>query len=354
MSRKTISIVLLLTVMVAFGGCTAKVKEEIQADMVEELPDSDPILITIAAVGDVMAHMPQVNGAWDPEREVYDFSPSFKEIAPYLQAADLTIANLETVLDDSRPYSGYPRFNSPSALAVALLDAGVDIVTTANNHALDQGESGLLNCLDHLDEIGIGHTGTFRNEAERQPLHIDVRGIGLACLAYTTTTNGLPVPKGKDYLVNIWDPDQAEADIRLARRQGADFVIVSIHFGPEYQRYPAQEQKQIARELVEIGADLILGCHPHVVQPWEEQIKPNGEQRVLIIYSLGNFLSNQYFPYTDRGVILKATLIQDPLTKMVSLDSYRLIPTKVLREQHHTIVVDDQPEFPKWPSADEM
>lgn len=331
-------------VVVGCGLGNAVTAGEDPAKTAAELPA--PTLITVAAVGDVMAHMPQVHGAWDPERQVYDFSPSFREIAPYLSSADLTIANLETVLDDSRPYHGYPRFNSPSSLAVALKEAGVDVVTTANNHALDQDESGLLNSLDHLDQIGLLHTGTFRTETERQPLLISVPGFDLACLAYTTTTNGLPVPIGKDYLVNIWDQEKAAADIRCARQQGAEFVITCIHFGPEYQRQPSAQQQQIAQELIDAGADLVLGCHPHVVQPWAEQMKPNSDERVLIVYSLGNFISNQYFPYTDRGIILYVTLAKDPLSGIINVDSYEVVPTRVLREQRHTVVVDDKLEFP--------
>jgi poly-gamma-glutamate capsule biosynthesis protein CapA/YwtB (metallophosphatase superfamily) len=339
--------ILLLAMIIVVTGCTIDnfVNTNDEDDPPETVNLPPPQKITLAAVGDVMAHMPQVNGAWDPERQIYDFGPSFSVISPYLKEADLTIANLETVLDDSRPYHGYPRFNSPSALALALKEAGVDVVTTANNHALDQGEQGLLNCLDHLDCIGLLHTGTFRTASERQPLIIPVKGFNLACLAYTTTTNGLPLPAGKDYLVNMWDKDVARADIQAAREQGAEFVITSIHAGPEYQRYPSDEQKQIVQDLIQGGADLILGCHPHVVQPWAEQIKPGCDQRALVAYSLGNFISNQYFPYTDRGMILEVTLAKDPLSGIIDIDYYRVIPTRVLREQRHTIVVDDKPEF---------
>lgn len=338
--RLVIVLTLLLTVIgCGFGNPTAAT----------DLPATKwppPEKITLAAVGDVMAHMPQVHGAWDPERQVYDFRPSFKVITPYLSRADLTIANLETVLDDSRPYHGYPRFNSPSSLALALKEAGVDVVSTANNHALDQDETGLINTLDNLDRIGLMHTGTFRTIEERGPLLISKEGFNLACLAYTTTTNGLPVPPGKDYLVNLWDKEKVATDIQIAKNQGAEFIIVSIHFGPEYQRYPSLEQRQIVQELIEAGADLILGCHPHVVQLWTEQIKPNSDQRAVIAYSLGNFISNQYFPYTDRGIILYVTLAKDPASGIIDIDSYQVIPTRVLREQRHTIVVDDKLEVP--------
>lgn len=339
--------VVTLAAFLVVAGCglsnpAATIEDDVEP--VIELPP--PERITLAAVGDVIAHMPQVQGAWVPERQVHDFGPSFDLIAPHLSCADLTIANLETVLDDSRPYHGYPRFNSPSSLALALKEAGVDIATTANNHALDQNEQGLLNSLDNLDRIGLMHTGTFRSAEERRPLLLSVQGFNLAFLAYTTTTNGLPVPAGKDYLVNMWDKERAATDIRTARDQGAEFIIASIHFGPEYQRHPSAEQQQIVQELIDAGTDLVLGCHPHVVQPWAEQIKPNSDQRALVAYSLGNFISNQYFPYTDRGIILYVTLTKDPNSGIIDIDSYKVVPTRVLREQRHTVVVDDKLEFP--------
>lgn len=345
--RPSVKVVLALVSFMLLIGCGFRNPAAASGDTACPTAELPPLQkITIAAVGDVMAHMPQVDGAWDPKRQVYDFTPSFQVITPYLSRADLTIANLETVIDDSRPYHGYPRFNSPSSLALALKEAGVDVVTTANNHALDQDEQGLLNSLDNLDRIGLLHTGTFCTAEDRGPLLIPVQGFNLACLAYTTTTNGLPVPSGKDYLVNMWDKEKAALDIKAAREQGAEFIITSIHFGPEYQRQPSIEQQQIVQELIDAGADLILGCHPHVVQPWAEQMKPNSDERVLIAYSLGNFISNQYFPYTDHGIILYVTLAKDPLSGIIDISSYEVIPTRVLREQRHTVVVDEKLEFP--------
>lgn len=287
--------------------------------------------LTLAAVGDIMCHLPQVRAAWDAERKVYDFSPAFAAVAPHLRAADLTVANLETVLDDARPYRGYPRFNSPAALAQALSGAGVDIVTTANNHALDQGEAGVLATLRNLKAAGLLSTGTFAGAADRGPLLHTLKGFKLAFLAYTLSTNGLKPPAGKEYLVNTWDWEQAAKDIAAARAGGAEFVVVSMHWGQEYQRRPTAEQEELARKLAGAGADLILGSHPHVLQPLAEIIRPGGDERVLAAYSLGNFISNQRDPHTDRGQILYVTLTRDPLNHRVLISSYRVLPTRVLR-----------------------
>lgn len=298
-------------------------------------PEAVPTL-TLAAVGDVMCHLPQVRAAWDSERGVYDFTPAFREVASYLSAADITLANLETVLDDSRPYRGYPRFNSPAALAQALAQAGVDLVTTANNHALDQGEAGVLATLKNLKEAGLLASGTSDNRAARGPLVYSLKGFKLAFLAYTLTTNGLVPPAGKEYLVNVWNAEQAAQDIAAARAQGAEFVVVSMHWGQEYQRHPSAHQEELARQLVAAGADLILGSHPHVLQPLTEQLADG--RRVLVAYSLGNFISSQRDPGTDRGLILYVTIARNPGTGRVEIASYWTVPTRVVREPEIRVV----------------
>ncbi|MDK2855695.1 MAG: hypothetical protein PWQ86_908 [Bacillota bacterium] len=305
----------------------------------ETVPRPEPVpTLTLAAVGDVMCHLPQVRAAWDSRRGVYDFTPAFSEVAPYLSAADITLANLETVLDDSRPYRGYPRFNSPPALAQALAEAGVDLVTTANNHALDQGEAGVLATLKSLKGAGLFVTGTFADEAERGPLVCSLRGFKLAFLAYTLHTNGLVPPPGKEYLVNVYNAEQAAQDITAARTQGAEFVVVSMHWGQEYQSRPSTEQEELARGLLAAGADLILGSHPHVLQPLEEKIQPAGGKRALVAYSLGNFISSQRDPGTDCGLILYVTIARDPDSGQVGISSYWTVPTRVVRGEKIRVV----------------
>ncbi|WP_170839920.1 CapA family protein [Lihuaxuella thermophila] len=281
----------------------------------------------IAAFGDIMMHMPQIRAGMQPDGS-YDFRPFFKEIKPYLRTADLAIGNLETTLaGKSKPYSGYPRFNSPDELLDALSDAGVDIVSTANNHALDTGEKGVIRTYQRIKQKGIQATGTSPSPKIRQAAYLKKNGIILAFLAYTQSTNGLPVPKDKPYLINLIDREQIAKDIKRARQQGADFVCVSLHFGIEYQRRPDAFQIQTARQVLANGADIVLGSHPHVLQPIEK-IRMNGKEK-WIVYSLGNFISNQAGPFTDEGVILYFDVAKDPVRQQTVLKNVSFLPTYV-------------------------
>lgn len=254
---------------------------------------------TVAAVGDVMVHQTQYVRAYNPQTGNYDFRPSFEVIAPYLQEADLVVGNLETTLGgEKRGFSAYPRFNSPDEIVSALKDAGFDLLCTANNHSLDSGEKGLYRTIEVIEETGMKHFGTARSREERDsPLIVEVNGIKLSFLAYTYGTNGLPIPEGKEYIVNLIVEEQIIADIAGARREGADLVILYLHWGEEYRPEPTDEQKRLARVAAQAGADIILGSHPHVIQPMEyiSAKESDGEdKRVFVAYSMGNFLSNQH------------------------------------------------------------
>ncbi len=254
---------------------------------------------TVAAVGDIMVHRTQFVRAYDPQEESYDFKPSFEVIAPYLQKADLVVGNLETTLGgDKLGFSAYPRFNSPDEIVTALREAGFNLLCTANNHCLDTGEKGLCRTIKVIEEAGIKHFGTAGSFEERNtPLIVQVNGISLSFLAYTYGTNGLSVPRGKDYLVNLIDEEQMSRDISRARLEGADLVIVYLHWGEEYCTEPTESQKKVALFAAEAGADIILGSHPHVIQPMEYLHVPSKvdrEKKIFVAYSLGNFLSNQH------------------------------------------------------------
>jgi poly-gamma-glutamate capsule biosynthesis protein CapA/YwtB (metallophosphatase superfamily) len=297
----------------------------------KSLPRNDippePKTVRVAAFGDIMMHSPQIRSGLRPDGS-YDFRPFFNEVKPYIQAADIAIGNLETTLaGKSKPYSGYPRFNSPDELISALADAGVDIVSTANNHAMDTGEKGVIRTYQTVNQKGIQTTGTAPSPEKRQAAFLKKNGITLAFLAYTKSTNGLPVPKDKPYLINRINREQIAKDIKEAREQGADFVCVSLHFGVEYQRHPDSFQKKTARQALEDGADVILGSHPHVLQPMEK-VMINGKEK-WIIYSMGNFISNQPGPYTDEGVILYFDVIKDPVKQQTVLKNVSFLPTYV-------------------------
>jgi poly-gamma-glutamate capsule biosynthesis protein CapA/YwtB (metallophosphatase superfamily) len=269
--------------------------------------------LTIAAIGDIMVHGAQLKSAWNAEHDNYNFEPVFSPVKDLLSAADLTIGNLETTLPGRKKlYAGYPRFGTPDALVTAIHGAGIDILTTANNHSCDTGKRGMVRTIKVLDEYGILHVGTSRNKSEYEAhriLMVERNHIRLAFLSYTYGLNGMPIPKGT--YVNLIDKQQMEEDIKLVREQFPDFIICLIHYGKEYERYPDQFQKEIVAFLLHEGVDIILGSHPHVVQPFE--LKPltdkYGDTKPrLVIYSLGNFLSNQRDRYRDGGIIFNFNL----------------------------------------------
>jgi len=265
--------------------------------------------ISLAVVGDIMCHNTQYNDAYDPATKTYDFTHVFTNIADQLQSADLTIGNLETTFAGSeRGYSSYPTFNTPDALAVNLRALGFDVLCTANNHSLDKGFSGITRTLEILDDNGISHMGTYASEEDSNEILVkDVNGIKIAMLAYTYGTNGIPIPSGKDFCVNLIDKSKIKADLDKAKELDVDLISVNMHWGAEYRLKPTTEQEQLADFLFENGVDLILGSHPHVLEPMETRtitLEDGTEKEVFLIYSLGNFVSGQVKEYTNLSVIL--------------------------------------------------
>mgnify|MGYP002620152577 CR=1 FL=1 len=266
----------------------------------------------LAAAGDIMMHMPQLPAYYDPESKRYDFTPFFTEVKPYLQDADWAMANLETTLSEDGDYSGFPRFSSPHELAAALKDAGFGIITTANNHALDRGARGVERTLGFLEEQGLVTRGTARSAEEAaEPVIVERNHIRIGLLAYTYGTNGIPVPEDMPWLVDLIDEERMVRDIAALREAGADYIAIALHFGVEYQTEPSGEQKALARRLIAAGADLIAGSHPHVVQPYEvveTQDESGAPRRGVILYSMGNFISNQRGGTKDYGMICRIRL----------------------------------------------
>lgn len=251
-----------------------------------------------------MVHQKQLDASWDGEREVYDFDPSFKHIRPYLQQADLVIGNLETTFGQEGNYTGYPMFNTPAPLAQTLFQSGIEVVTTANNHCLDRGFDGLNRTLAILDSTGILHSGTYTSQVQsEQILIIHRNNIKLALLAYTYGTNGIPIQSDWQWAVNLIDLEKIKQDIFKAQQDSADLIVVCIHQGTEYLINPTPSQKTMFKEIFQYGADLVIGTHPHVVQPLEILYEHN-MPRGLIAYSLGNFISSQRTFPRDAGVII--------------------------------------------------
>lgn len=295
---------------------------------------------TLAAIGDILIHDWIYN---DAKTSVgYDFHPMFEPVLPILQKPDVLLANQETILGgEALGISSYPMFNSPVEIGPAVKEAGVDIVSTANNHSLDRREQGVLASLEQLDRIGLPHVGTYKSKEDQQTVTImEKNGIRFSFLSYTYGTNGMPIPSGKDYLVNLIDRDSMAEEIQRAK-DISDVVIMSIHWGNEYQRYPTDEQEELAQFLVNQGVDVIFGHHPHVLQPMKWLETSDGRQ-ALVVYSLGNFLSGQIRDYKDIGGMASITVIKtiNNLGTTIELKQPEFVPTYVSSQQfkHYRIV----------------
>ncbi len=271
---------------------------------------------TIVSFGDTLCHEPLFNAAYDAESGVFEFSPMFKYVEKYFKDATITIGNCESPMAGAeRGYSGYPTFNAPEHLAVDLKELGVDIMTTSNNHSLDKGYGGLQSTLDFLDAAGISHVGTARSMEEQNTiLFRDLNGIKTAFLSYTYGTNGIPVPSDKKFCVNLIDKELILKQINQAKQEGAELIVASMHWGIEYQTIENAEQDELAEFLIKNDVKIILGAHPHVLQPMKMvKVKTeNGEEKEgLVIFSQGNFFSNQRQENTRNTAIFNIEVKRD-------------------------------------------
>jgi len=264
----------------------------------------DTTRISLLFLGDIMQHETQINAAYNPKTGKHDYTNCFRFLKPYFQSADLTIGNLELTLG-GKPYTGYPQFSAPDELVYALQDVGVDVLVTANNHSVDRRKKGLERTIRVLDSLGIPHTGTFTDTVERMndyPLLLHRNGFRLALLNYTYGTNGIPVTKPN--VVNPIDTVLIRKDLMRAKELNPDATIVFMHWGNEYQNQPTKQQRQLTEFCFKHGAQLVIGAHPHVLQPMEW----NKEQNQLVVYSLGNFVSGQRPRYRDGGAMIQVDL----------------------------------------------
>lgn len=258
--------------------------------------------------GDLMGHGPQHKAARTANSS-YDYTPCFRFVEDYIKSADLAIVNLEVTLAGP-PYTGYPQFSSPRELALAAKNAGFDIMTTANNHCMDRGKEGLERTLRVLDTLGIPHLGTYRDREQHDlehPLMVERNGVRLALLCYTYGTNGIEVQQPN--VVNFIDTLEMARDLRVAKEKGADFVITLIHWGIEYALKANAEQEQTARWLLERGCDAVIGGHPHVVQNFTLDANlHNDRYPEIVVYSMGNLVSNQRDVNCDGGIMIELDL----------------------------------------------
>ncbi|MFE0424085.1 CapA family protein [Streptomyces sp. NPDC058953] len=258
---------------------------------------------TLVASGDVLPHDSVIararDDASDPAADGYDFRPMLAAVRPVVAAADLAICHMETVYGADGDYRGYPFFTSPPQVARGLAATGYDACSTASNHSLDDGSDGISRTLDAMDTAGLAHHGSARTEQEATtPARLRAGGADVAHLAYTYGTNGQPLPEGRPWAVRLIDEDRIIADARAARRAGADVVVLSLHWGTEWQTEPDEQQLALARSLTAATTggrpdiDLILGTHAHVPQAYE---KVNG---VWVIYGMGDQIAGPMFDYT--------------------------------------------------------
>jgi poly-gamma-glutamate synthesis protein (capsule biosynthesis protein) len=295
--------------------------------------------VTFSVVGDLMSHELQLKSAYDQTCRCYDYDPVFARVAPLLSGADLTIGNLETTLPgDPKHYSGYPAFGTPDSFVSTLKKSGFDILTTANNHSMDKGKKGLRRTIDVLNREGILHLGTYRSPSEHKSnrlLIVEKNGMRFALLNYTYGTNGIPVPD--DVVVNLIEKGKISEDIDLARSMEPDAIIVLYHFGTEYLRFPDDFQKEMVAHAFHEGADIVLGGHPHVLQPFEIVTvtdRLGKSKKRLVIYSLGNFVSNQGRRYTDGGIIFNFRLTNEDSELQIEDVAYVPIWVYVEKKSH--------------------
>lgn len=259
-------------------------------------------------VGDVMQHDGQINAARNASNGNYEYEDGFRYVKPILEKYDVRIANLEVTLA-GEPYQGYPQFSAPDELAETLVSSGFNVILTANNHSCDRGSKGVSRTLDVLDELGVKHTGTFRSKAERDsiyPLMLEENGYRVAILNYTYGTNGLSV--AAPLIINYIDSSVIKEDVARAKELKADYIICTMHWGTEYKLLPNNYQKRFESFCYELGVDMVIGGHPHVLQPIEEKLV-DGEKK-LTVWSLGNFVSNMQVRYTRGGAMVGATIMR--------------------------------------------
>lgn len=275
---------------------------------VKILEAQDSTCLRMIFMGDLMQHRAQLESA--KQASGYRYDSCFARLAPRLHEADLTVLNMETTFY-GEPYTGYPRFNSPPALARAAAEAGADVFLAANNHILDTGAEGLAATEALYDSLPVFYCGFYRDSADRAekyPLIIETKGIRIALLNYTYGTNGMPDPG--TWLINRLDTVQIRKDIEKALLQEPDCIICCPHWGREYELQPDAAQKEWEAWMYRQGIDIIMGSHPHVPQPVRALVDAKGEIRHLTAYSLGNMLSNMQTPHTRIGLLCGFTLVK--------------------------------------------
>lgn len=320
-----------------------------------EEPTSKPVETynaSLIACGDIMAHKPQLDAQYNPETKTYSFENNFKYVKKYISSADFAMANLETTMckDDVYSYSSYPTFNTPDALSDALKDAGFDLLSTINNHSFDMSKLGVERTLKTLSEKDIDTVGTRAKVSDDDYIIEKVNNINLGITAYSygeikngsKYLNGIKVTDDKTDLMNIFDTKDVDEAFDIIystvdKFKDTDMQIVIIHWGDEYSRAPNSFQKELAQKLCDAGVDIIIGSHPHVVQPVEMITSSDKKHETLVIYSLGNYISNQrrnvLSMYTEDGLMVDINITKKSNEKEAKVEKVTCIPTWVNKYQ---------------------
>lgn len=297
---------------------------------IEDRKKEDKSQVKILAMGDMIFHQPIVKNY--RSNDSYDFTPIFNNISSDINEADLAIANFEGSVNSNRKLSGFPLFNFPKETIYSLKNVGFDLISTANNHALDTGLDGIAETISHINESGMKNFGTLAEDGDKGII-VEKNGIKIGLISFTDTLNGMDsLMRGKEYSVNTFAQD-VKSDIQNLK-DNSDIVIVYPHWGNEYQLVPNERQIFLKEMLQEAGADIILGSHPHVLQRYEVEDKNN--KKYFTIFSMGNALSNQRVenlkkPGVDTGALIKLVIEKDNVSGETKLKSYGVYPTYVNR-----------------------
>lgn len=330
----------------------------VESETVEE--KVEPINFTMTAIGDTLCHNTQYWDAYNSSTKQYDFSYVYDDIKDYTSSADITIGSLETTFaGEDRGYSNYPVFNSPDSLATGLKNIGVDVISLAGNHALDYGYSGICRTIDVLDNVGISHLGTYKSAEDQDKILIkDVKGVKIAFINYTYGTNGIPVPSDKPYCLNLIDKDLISKQIKQAKEQNVDMIVACMHWGTEYKTSANDEQKELADFLFKSGVDIILGNHPHVLEPMEKKtitLDDGSTKDVFVVYALGNFTADQRAEITRDSAILNLDITKDSDGKIL-INKVSYVPIYMYKNSaskvHKFKILDIEKSIANYDSGD--
>lgn len=352
MNKKIKKIIFLCCSALLFIAGYSNISSELnQYEAVNIKEEKRENIATISAVGDIMIHGPQLE-AQVLDDGTYNFDNNFKHVKDIISSSDISIANLETTVNLEKQFSGYPSFNSPKELLETLKNVGFDIISTINNHTLDTGYNGVLSTLNELKVNGLKSVGTKSNVDDKNYIIEDINNIkiGISTFSYGDISNGQKylngIPSGKATdLMNVINSSNVQdafetikKEIDLMKLEGVEFIIIGLHWGKEYEQNPTYYQKTLAQMLANEGVDLILGSHPHVVQPIEF-IKSECaiDEETLVVYSMGNIISNQReeemgFKESENGIIPIIDIEKDEQGK-VSIKEVKYVPTWVNKEK---------------------